>query len=285
MLNMNVIGPFRRNSDASLEFAQEAETSLKPVTLTIVGLIFLWTLTASLLKQRGFDYAILHFLNRPAQRSWLLDASISDLNMLMFSSLPIMALVWYVWFSDEDVRRRSVILAGVVLSIGMGTVSRTLQLLLPTHQRPDFDAVLDFRVPFAFSTRSLSHWSSFPSDHAAVAFALATIVFLMNRRAGRVAYAFAVSVTLVRVYAGYHCPTDVIGGAMLGILGSALAVQLSSVGWVQRMANVPPRRAAAFYAVCFYVCFGVTTLFDDYRDVGTQWRAAALHLVHIARNL
>jgi len=276
----------QRNSDASLELAQEAETSLKPVTLTIVGLIFLWTLTASLLKQRGFDYAILHFLNRPAQRSYLLDASISDLNMLMFSSLPIMALVWYVWFSSEDVRRRAAILAGVVLSVGIGIVSRTLQLLLPTHQRPDLDAALDFRVPFGFSTGwRLSHWSSFPSDHAAVTFALATIVFLMNRRAGRVAYAFAVSATLARVYAGYHCPTDVIGGAMLGILGSALAVQLSSIGWVQRLANVPPRRAAVFYAACFYVCFGVTTLFFDYREVVTQWRAVALHIVHIVRHL
>src|SRR5262252_9406217 len=154
---------------------QDAETSLKPVTLTVVGLIFLWTLTVSLLKQRGFDYAILHFLNRPARRSWLLDASLGNLNMLMFSSLPIMALVWYVWFSSEDVRRRAAILAGVVLSFGIGTVSRTLQLLLPTHQRPDLDAALDFRVPFAFSTGWLSHWSSFPSDHAAVTFALATI--------------------------------------------------------------------------------------------------------------
>jgi membrane-associated phospholipid phosphatase len=263
---------------------QDAETSLRPVTLTIVGLIFLWTLTVSLLKQRGFDYAILHFLNRLAQRSWLLDASLGNLNMLMFSSLPIMALVWYVWFSSEDVRRRAAILAGVVLSFGIGTVSRALQLLLPTHLRPDLDAGLDFRVPFGFSAQSLSHWSSFPSDHAAVTFTLATIVFLMNRRAGRAAYAFAVPVTLVRVYAGYHCPTDVIGGAMLGIFGSALAVKLSSVGWVQRLANVPPRRAAVFYAASFYVCFGVTTLFVDYRDVGTQWRAAALHILHIARH-
>jgi membrane-associated phospholipid phosphatase len=274
---------FQNNSDANLESAQEAETSLKPVTLTIVGLVFLWTLTASLLNHRGFDYAILHLLNRPAQRSWLLDATISDLNMLMFSSLPIMALLWYVWFSSKDVRRRAAILVGVVLSFGIGTVSRTLQLLLPTHQRPDLDAALYFRVPFAVSTRWLSHWSSFPSDHATVTFALATVVFLMNRRAGRVAYVFAVSVTLARVYAGYHCPTDVIGGAMLGMLASVLAVRLSPVGWVERLATVPPRRAAVFYAVCFYVCFGVTTLFDDYRDLGIQWRDAAVHIVHIAR--
>jgi undecaprenyl-diphosphatase len=252
--------------------------------LTIVGLIFLLTLAASLLHYRDFDYAILHFLNGSAQHSWLLDSSINDLNKFMFCSLPIMTLVWYVWFGNEDVRRRAAILAGVVLSFGVGIVSRTLQLLLPTHQRPDLDPNLHFQMPLGMSAKSLSHWSSFPSDHAAVSFALATLVFLMNRRAGRVAYFFAAAVTLVRLYDGYHCPTDVIGGAMLGILASTLAVRFESVGWLQRLANVPQPRRALFYAACFYVCFGVTTLFDDYRDVAAQWHMAAVHLVHSATN-
>src|SRR2546430_5957739 len=65
---------------------------------------------------------------------------------------------------------------------------------------------------------------SFPSGHASVAFATATTYLMMARRErlphrGRNAallYVGALGVSALRVSAGKHFPTDVLGGAVLG---------------------------------------------------------------------
>ena len=77
---------------------------------------------------------------------------------------------------------------------------------------------------------------SFPSGHASVAFAAATTYLVMAQRErlphrGRnvaLLYAGAVGVSALRVAAGRHFPTDVVGGAALG----------TGIGWL--VAKVHP---------------------------------------------
>ena len=68
---------------------------------------------------------------------------------------------------------------------------------------------------------------SFPSGHAAFLFALAMTVFLYNRRWGALFFAGAILVGLGRVLAGLHWPSDILGGAAVGVL-AALVVNLIS---------------------------------------------------------
>jgi len=76
---------------------------------------------------------------------------------------------------------------------------------------------------------------SFPSAHASVAFALATVVLLMARQAhGTVLAALAVlavfAASLIawsRVYLGLHYPSDVMAGALAGAASGWLAWRLS----------------------------------------------------------
>lgn len=63
---------------------------------------------------------------------------------------------------------------------------------------------------------------SFPSDHAAFAFAIAIAVFLAHRRWGVVFLALAVLVGLGRIFAGVHYPSDVLVGAIVGGAWAAL---------------------------------------------------------------
>ena len=71
---------------------------------------------------------------------------------------------------------------------------------------------------------------SFPSDHAAVAGAVAMGLLLVERRLGLVAVAAALVMAFARVYVGAHYPGDVVGGLAVGAITAvaldALAVRL-----------------------------------------------------------
>jgi undecaprenyl-diphosphatase len=67
---------------------------------------------------------------------------------------------------------------------------------------------------------------SFPSVHTYIAFGIATSVFLYgHKRLGIALYVLAILVAIGRVGAGLHYPSDVIGGALLGI-GSGIFAYL-----------------------------------------------------------
>lgn len=69
---------------------------------------------------------------------------------------------------------------------------------------------------------------SFPSDHAAVSWALATIIYLYNKTSGYWAGAAAGLICLGRVLAGVHYVSDVLTGAGLGILMAWVVFKFSA---------------------------------------------------------
>jgi undecaprenyl-diphosphatase len=65
-----------------------------------------------------------------------------------------------------------------------------------------------------------THDTSFPSDHATAAFAIAVAIALRSRRAGWLALVLATLVAISRVVVGTHYPSDVLAGAAIGTLSA-----------------------------------------------------------------
>ena len=64
---------------------------------------------------------------------------------------------------------------------------------------------------------------SFPSGHTSASFAAATVILYADRRMGVPAVILAAAIAFSRLYLYVHYPSDVLGGAVLGIAFGALA--------------------------------------------------------------
>lgn len=65
---------------------------------------------------------------------------------------------------------------------------------------------------------------SFPSGHTMSSFAAATVVFCKDRRMGIGAVILAAAIAFSRLYLYVHYPSDVLGGAIIGIMLGLIAV-------------------------------------------------------------
>jgi undecaprenyl-diphosphatase len=85
--------------------------------------------------------------------------------------------------------------------------------------------------------------SSFPSGHATVSFACATVLALAVPRLRAPLFALAALIASSRVYVGVHYPLDVLAGAALGLLlGVGIAIARRTLATALRRSAPPTQQ-------------------------------------------
>jgi undecaprenyl-diphosphatase len=131
-----------------------------------------------------------------------------DWLFIALSWVGTLGLVWIaLGLALAVVRRRPPILLAVLVADAGGELLSDVGKALVARHRP-FEHQL--------GPRSSTH--SFPSGHAATSFACATVLSYYAPGLRVPLFVLAALIGLSRVYNGMHYPTDVLAGAVLGVL-------------------------------------------------------------------
>lgn len=172
------------------------------------------------------DYAIVLWLNESVRSSNVLSGAAVVLAVALPYAL-VAALAAAIIFRIGVARSRALTatLTGLVARF---VLTPAIRFFVP-RERP-FTAHMDI---IKFFNREET--PSFPSGHAAFFFAVAWSLWFVDRRWSIAFFVGAILVSLGRVAAGVHYPTDILGGAAVGFVAAWLVERLGT--WFEQRAR------------------------------------------------
>jgi undecaprenyl-diphosphatase len=162
----------------------------------------------------AIDLKIFYFFNNLAGK-W----PVFDFFVLLFAEyfqyfLGVVFAILLVFFQYENKKKWRIFFVTLVSIIFSRLVFTNLIRVFYHRPRP-------FLVLSVNQLTTDSSYS-FPSGHAAFFFAMAMAIYLYNKKWGIWFFVSAFVVSLARVLAGVHYPSDLIGGAVVGIATACL---------------------------------------------------------------
>lgn len=126
----------------------------------------------------------------------------------------ILAVVFF-WPSKEHIKNKML----VIVSVAAAVIARfgVKALMVYAYPRPRPFVSITTIQPL-ISTPLVENFQSFPSGHAIFFFALAAVIYCFNKKVGWWAFGAAALISIARIYVGVHWPSDIVGGAVLGVL-------------------------------------------------------------------
>lgn len=160
------------------------------------------------------DAKLLYFLNNLTGKSQIFDAL-----TIFFASYSqyflAAAFLLLLYFSAYSKREKLHIFWTTAVSMIIARLG-IVEIIRFFYNRP--------RPFITYGLRPLiseNAWS-FPSGHSALFFAMATAIYLYNKKWGAWFFAAAIIMNVGRIVAGVHYPSDILGGMIIGIITAYL---------------------------------------------------------------
>jgi undecaprenyl-diphosphatase len=145
---------------------------------------------------------------------WIVGLRVGWLNWLFIglSRIGTLGLVWVAIALVLAVlwRRPALFLTVVVADVAADLLAELGKAIVHRHR------------PFEHQLGPATSTWSFPSGHSATSFACATVLSAFAPRWRVPFFLLATLIALSRLYNGVHYPTDVVAGALLGVLTALL---------------------------------------------------------------
>jgi undecaprenyl-diphosphatase len=181
------------------------------------------------------DWSLFHAVNEGvATRDWLEDPTTALSAFMAILYAAVTCGLWLLARPYGDPKWKLACVSGLTAA---GVAMLTNQAISHLWERPR---------PFTAHpalTHLLSAPSpdpSFPSDHAAAAFAIAFVILAFSRRGGVCFLGFASLIGLTRIGLGLHYPSDVVAGMVVG-WAAAWIVTGFAMGWISRIVVILSR--------------------------------------------
>ncbi len=114
-----------------------------------------------------------------------------------------------LWLIDGKIKKEQVLHALFAVAVAWG-IAQLVKAIFPTVRPFELNGLTPL-------TLLPSSDGAFPSGHTAAAFALATTIWLHDKKMGLVFVVAALIVGAARVWGNVHYPIDIVGGAVLGV--------------------------------------------------------------------
>ncbi len=189
------------------------------------------------------DKALFLWINALVGNAPAVDATMvwiaSDYLVPVCMGLSLVAL-WFIGKDGPERMRYQIGMFAALTAMALSSLVVLISNALFFRPRP-FDGLDGINLLFYQPTDS-----SFPSNSAAAAFAIAAAVWCVNRRIGAVLFIAAAVYGFSRVYVGVHYPADILGGAVIALVITALTLRLRDLMMPVLVAVI---KAARLFAV------------------------------------
>lgn len=145
--------------------------------------------------------------------------------MIFITSLGNGGLIWiaaalFLIFQNKNMLKREGFTIAVALII-FSVLGLLILKPIIARPRPFIAQGVDIliREPIGFS---------FPSGHTGSSFAAASVIYFYNKKRGLLALILATLIAFSRMYLFVHYPSDIVGGLILGIISSRIAIKITN---------------------------------------------------------
>jgi undecaprenyl-diphosphatase len=161
------------------------------------------------------DIGDFYFLNNLAGRSPVIDG-LAVFFAAYLQYFVVAALFLFILLSNYSARKKIRVFLVATISPLIATGIKYLIRFFYHRPRP-FYSLNVHRLISSGWFYSDKEWS-FPSGHSLVFFAIATAVYKYNKKWGIGFFAAAILINICRIIVGVHYPSDIIAGAVIGII-------------------------------------------------------------------